>query len=243
MNTIDFTLNKTNLYEQIADALEQAILKPGMQEESKLPSEQALGRQFKVSRTVIREALKLLKERGLIVQRTGDGSYVSRPNANTVSNAIGRIVTSDSISNDDLHVMRIILEVASVRLASTSITAAELAHLRAIIKTMEDRTLSVSQRVALDSSFHIALAEASRNGLLKMFVQTMTDLLKDYMAKGVILPGGIEDGLQRHGYIIDALATAQPDVAEQAMREHLAASRENVRKFEVTCSPAESTDR
>ena len=74
METGDFVVQRTNLYEQIAEQLERAIVRPGVQVAKKLPSEQELARQFAVSRTVVREALKLLRERGLITQTNGDGS-------------------------------------------------------------------------------------------------------------------------------------------------------------------------
>ena len=87
-----FTVVKTNLYEQIADYLEDMILNnKTMQEEKKLPSEQALAVTFGVSRNVVREALKLLKERGLIELRNGTGAYITKPEASNISDVVSRI--------------------------------------------------------------------------------------------------------------------------------------------------------
>ena len=69
----DFAVSKVNLYEQIADRLETWILANSFEGQKKLPSEQALADEFCVSRNVIREALKLLKERGLVDSRNGTG--------------------------------------------------------------------------------------------------------------------------------------------------------------------------
>lgn len=234
MERIDYSINRINLYEQIADKLEQAILRTSMETEHKLPSEQELAKQFLVSRTVIREAMKLLKERGLVILKNGDGSYISKPRTDTVSSAIGRIMHMDHIDNDDLHGMRIILEVASCRLAARNATPDELHSLEQIIKDMENRGLSLSERVQKDADFHITIAHASKNDLLGMFVETMTILLRDYMGKGVLLPGGIEDGLMRHTTILKALESGDPDAAEQAVLEHLRVSRQNVTVYETT---------
>ena len=81
-----FTLTRTNLYEQVADHLEEMILSDDdLKEEDKLPSETALAEQFGVSRNVIRESLKLLKERGLIDSRNGTGSYITKPEAENIA--------------------------------------------------------------------------------------------------------------------------------------------------------------
>ncbi len=232
MKKISFAVNKTNLYEQVANHLEELILDPTLDLAKKLPSEQALATQFSVSRTVIREALKLLKERGLIIQKNGDGSYITKPRTDTVSSAIGRIIHMDNIDNDDLHGMRIILEVAASRLAAQNATPGEIELLSKIVTSMQNRKLPLDERVQMDADFHITLAKASRNELLVMFVETMTILLKDYMAKGVLLPGGIDDGLIRHARVIRAIASGDPDQAEEAMRDHLKVSRENVSVFD-----------
>ena len=87
VDNLRWEVKRTNLYEQVADELERAILETGLVSagDDKLPSEQALGVKFGVSRTVIREALKLAKERGLIEQRTGEGSYITKPSPAAIS--------------------------------------------------------------------------------------------------------------------------------------------------------------
>ena len=67
------SLQKAHLYEQVADLLERQIIAQ-YKDGKKLPSEQHLAEQYQVSRTIIREALKLLKERGLIDSKTGSGA-------------------------------------------------------------------------------------------------------------------------------------------------------------------------
>ena len=71
---------KINLYEQIADALEADII-ARRYEDGRLPSEFHLAEQFNVSRTIIREAMKLLRERDLIDSKVGSGAYIMTPEA------------------------------------------------------------------------------------------------------------------------------------------------------------------
>lgn len=232
MKSIDYNVQRTNLYEQIAENLEKAILSSSTAVAQRLPSEQELARQFNVSRTVIREALKILRERGLITQKNGGGSYVSKPNIDVVSNAINRLVCMENIDNDNLHTMRIILEVAAGRLAAEHADEEDFAHLQRIIDSMRDRSLDIDERIMKDAEFHITTARASGNELLARFVEVMTILLHDYMAKGSLVLGGINDALLRHGNVLDALRTRDPDIAEKAIRDHLIASRKSVEKYD-----------
>ena len=231
IGAINYNLNKVNLYEQIADSLEQAIVQSKIKTE-KLPSEQELSRQFKVSRTVIREALKVLKERGLIESRNGGCSSISKPNTDTVSSVLNRIIRMDNISNDDLHHLRLILETAAVRLAALHSSPAELEHLESTLAKMTDKTLPESDRVSLDADFHITIARASKNELLGMFVEVMTILLDEYMLKGIFGPSGIEKTLKQHNKVLKAIKARKPELAEAALQEHLIASRGNVDKYE-----------
>jgi GntR family transcriptional repressor for pyruvate dehydrogenase complex len=231
MDKIDYKVTKVNLYEQIADTLEQAIMRSEMKVE-KLPSEQELSKRFGVSRTVIREALKVLKERGLIQPRNGEGSYISKPNTDTISSAINRIIRLDNISNDNLHGIRLILETAGGRLAAQYARPGDIGDLERILKDMVDESLPPDKRIRLDAEFHITLARASGNELLRMFVEVMTILLKDYMAKGMSGIRGIKKTLDQHRKILEALRGRNPDEAERAIRDHLIAAKENVNKYE-----------
>jgi len=230
--TIDYTVNKANLYEQIASTLEQAIVHSDIKAE-KLPSEQELSSRFKVSRTVIREALKVLKERGLIDPRNGGGSYISRPNTDNISSVLNRIITMDNISNDDLHNMRLILETAAARLAAIHAKKAELDHLEYILDKMLDTTLPLEQRISYDADFHITIARSGRNVLIGMFVEVMTILLKEYMIKGISGTPGMKRTSIQHRNVLEAIKGRDPLAAETAIQEHLTASRKDVGNYEA----------
>ena len=231
VETIDYTIKKTNLYEQIAGRLEQAIIRSGEKLE-KLPSEQALSKNFNVSRTVIREALKVLKERGLVDSRNGGGSYVVSPKTDTISDALDRIIQIKNIDNDDLHNMRLILEIEGARLAALKAQSGEIEKLEDILQRMENVSIPLDDRIRLDAEFHITMVRAGKNELLGIFTEVMTLLLKDYMVKGVFGPKGINKTLLQHRKVLEALRKRDSKGAEKALRAHLIASRENVGKYE-----------
>ncbi|AEV30410.1 transcriptional regulator [Sphaerochaeta pleomorpha str. Grapes] len=233
MDVSDFSLSRTNLSQQVADHLEEVILASSSTRVSeKLPSEMKLAKQYNVSRPVIREALKLLQERGLVTLKNGSGAYITKPETDTVMTAVSRIMQVDNISPEELTEVRGILEMSAVELAAVHANAEQLARMDHILKLFNDKTLPLKDRVALDASFHIAIAEASGNELLTMFVEVLTSLLKEYMGKGILIQGGIDDAIDRHRKILDALSDHDVGLARLAMTEHLKVSSENVRQFD-----------
>ena len=164
----DFAVSKVNLYEQIADRLETWILANSFEGQKKLPSEQALADEFCVSRNVIREALKLLKERGLVDSRNGTGSYITKPEATNLSDVISRMVAMDNINYRAIYDVRIILETAASKRAAKLVTDEQLADMEMLLERLKDRSLSVAERRETDFSFHVAIAHAAGNPLLEI---------------------------------------------------------------------------
>jgi GntR family transcriptional repressor for pyruvate dehydrogenase complex len=232
----DFPLKRSNLYEQIADTIEKAIL--GLGEEGlfedgqdKLPSEQALARKFGVSRTVVREGLKLVKERGLVELRTGEGSYITKPRPEAISKVISRMILMESVSDDEIYALRAILEVGACRLAAVNASPEDRAQLASLLSAMGESLDNTERLVHLDAEFHTVIARASGNKLLRILVEANTVLLREYMAKSVIMPGAKADGMLRHRIILEAIVLGDPEKAETAMKTHLEASRAFVAKF------------
>ena len=227
-----FTINRANLSQQIADQLEEWILSsPRGKVDTKLPSEQRLATRYGVSRPVIREALKMLQERGLLTLRNGLGAFVTRPQAGTVEAAINRFSQMHDITDQDLTQMRGIIEMNAARLAAEHATDEDLAALRENLEQFRNKTLGLKERVQLDSQFHLLIAHASGNPLVEMFNLVLVSLLADYMGKGVLIPGGIDDAIARHQKVYDAIAAHDEGATMEAMSEHLRVSEQNVAQF------------
>ena len=232
-DNLHWVVKRTNLYEQVADELERAILETGLVsgDDDKLPSEQALAAKFGVSRTVIREALKLVKERGLIAQRTGEGSYITKPSPAAISSVVNRMILMDNISDDELVAVRSILEVASCRLAAANAEDSDIAQMASILDSMSKNWDDNEAMIRMDTDFHIAIAVASKNKLLAILIEAMTVLIRKFIRKSIYAPDAKPDGMMRHSVILDALKTKNPDAAEAAILNHLEVSRQNVAWF------------
>jgi len=233
--TFSGPVNRMTLTEQIADSIEASILAEDLYHK-KLPSEQALSEQFGVSRTIVREALKLLSARGLVKSRIGGGSYVTKPSASDISQLLVRVIKMDKISDYDVYQMRLLLELASVKALAPIITDEQLQQLGEQVNSMEEHMYDLPVRMEKDIEFHTMIGKMCGNKLFAVMIESMIDVLRDFIAKGIKAAGGNEDGIHRHRIILEALATRNPDIAVKAMQDHLEHSYENIKTQEKDLS-------
>lgn len=235
MQEIDFSIKKTNLYEEVADKLEQMILSDTSQLGQKLPSEQSLATSFGVSRNVIRESLKILKERQLVTLRMGGGSYIAKPKAQNLVDVVNRMIIMDDIDYNNVFEMRMLLEPCACRLAAKRGTDEDFDTLWSINTIMSEQGSNVEERIKYELNFHKKLAEISGNPILSAFVQSMSDLLVPLIRKALVPPSGHISGVTYHYRIVDVLRSRDADAAEQIMRSHL---QDSTLKYHLS----ESTD-
>lgn len=230
MNSAEFNVVRKKLSEQIADQLEKTIVTGQYQDNDKLPSEQELAQKFNVSRNVIREAMKILKERGLVKVKNGSGAFVTHPNATNLTNLIERVIVIDNIDANQVYFVRILLETANCEQAACRITSDELDGLRAIATRLENRRLTLAERRELDYSFHIAIAKASGNELLLLLTQSIKSICQNamFLPEDVEARNSIDESIAYHGKILAALEDHNPEDASKWMRRHLETALNNI---------------
>ncbi|WP_066272038.1 FadR/GntR family transcriptional regulator [Hydrogenophaga palleronii] len=180
MSTIEFsTIHAPRTFEhvgaQIRDLLASGELKAG----DKLPPERELCVKLRVSRGVLREALRALEYAGLIELRKGGagGSFIARNNEKFVRNAYSDMVRVGSVSLDALTEARVLVMIDAIELGCARATEADYAELEANIeKTTEAIRLDVGyeKRVKLIIDFYSILARGSKNQVLMATVDAMT---------------------------------------------------------------------
>ena len=217
----DSAINYKTLYEQIADSIEKTILESGAVSQ-RLPTEAELVKEYKVSRSVIREALKVLKERGLVSMRAGDGSYATMPDAKTFSGVMNRVAKFNGISDEKINEVRTILEVRTVSDAAVYATENDIARLEEIIEQMEMCKNDISERARKDCEFHFAIASLCQNELLVFMVESLLDMLNKYIEIRLnTSPKGNAAGIRYHRRILKAIKAHDSDLAEKLMCRHL----------------------
>lgn len=214
-------VTKSNLSEQIASSIEEMILTQKLKSGDKLPSEQQLADDFGSSRNMVREAMKTLKERGLVEVKNGSGVYITQPDAQTLGNVVNRLVTVGTASEYEVYEVRMALEVRSCSLAAEHAKDSDIQYLKELILAMESCYLNSGQWAEKDYEFHAALADITGNSLFPEFIRP---LLRTVHTISDTRPRSIRarlDGIQQHKVIVQAVEAHDAHEARLAMTAHL----------------------
>ena len=220
------------LFEQLAGEIRSGRLAPS----ARLPTEEALTRAARVSRTVVREAVAALRAEGLVVTRQGVGAFVSaEPQRAPFRIEPERLQSLDEILN--VMELRLGVEIESAGLAAERASKAQLRAIAGALQALEQAIEADRSAVEEDIGFHRAIAEATGNPEFPRFLQFIgRHLIPRRTVAG--LPermGGQRAYLaliqEEHQRIYDAIAAREPKAAREAMRRHLTRSLERYRKL------------
>jgi DNA-binding FadR family transcriptional regulator len=213
-------------YEQVADQLRELIVAGELVRGERLPNEQALAREFGVSRATVREALRVLAAQNLVrtSKGAGGGSYVTLPSADHISDFVTsnvKLLTDASeVSLDELLEARELLEVPAARLAARRRTDDDVARLSSAIPA-DSGPLGPDERFGFDKEFHAVLIETSGNSLLTIASQPLFSVLQTNLSRAgfdATFHGGVD---RQHRAIADAVAAGDADGAAAEMHAHL----------------------
>jgi DNA-binding FadR family transcriptional regulator len=220
------------LFEQLAEQIRSGRLAPG----SRLPTEEALTRAARVSRTVVREAVAALRAEGLVITRQGVGAFVSaEPQRAPFRIEPERLESLADILN--VMELRLGVEIESAGIAAERASRAQVKAIGAALEAIARAAQAGHAAVDEDLAFHRAIAEATGNPEFARFLQFIgRHLIPRRTVTG--LPermGGREAYLaliqEEHRRIYEAIRDGQPGAAREAMRRHLTRSLERYRKL------------
>lgn len=214
-------------YEQVADQIQHLIFSGVLVRGDRLPSEAVLAQQCGVSRTTIREALRLLAAQNLIRTEKGasGGSFVTVPSVAHISqflhSSIGVLTSARDVSLEEFLEARELLEVPSARKAAERQDAAALHDIHSSIPELSD-DLDTEEQFKYNKGFHSAIVEAAGNTLILIAAQPVFSVLQTNLARSALGEEFHRAINEHHVEIAKAIDAADPDMAEKLMREHLA---------------------
>lgn len=223
-------IRSVRLYEKIVEQIEQRILDGELKVGDCLPPERVLADQFRVSRTAVREAVKTLTEKGLIEVRPGRGTFVTNGTSQAMRHSLGRLMRIEQQDGTrDLVEIREIFEPEIAALAAQRAKPEHIERLEHAVATMDQAMADAdaSTYVEADLDFHLALADASKNGLIPTLMTPIVGLLREQRMKVFFVPNGPQRGQGHHRRILDAVAHQDAAGAREAMRAHLKQARED----------------
>jgi GntR family transcriptional regulator, transcriptional repressor for pyruvate dehydrogenase complex len=216
------TVRTSRLYEQIVEQVEDSIsrgqLKPGDQ----LPAERDLAQRFGVSRTAVREAVKTLREKGLVEAYSGRGTFVTNGTSHAIRHSLDLMIRiNPQEGSANLAELRLVLEPEIAGLAAPRIEEQLAATMREAVAVMDRNLHDPDAYVEADLDFHLALAEAAGNPLILSLLDSIVGLLREQRRCIFNVDGGPERGQFHHKRILAAIERRDADAARDAMRAHL----------------------
>ncbi|MCX8088777.1 MAG: FadR/GntR family transcriptional regulator [Meiothermus ruber] len=221
----------TRVSEKLAKDLEQllqdGVWRPGDQ----LPGERDLASRFGVSRSSVREALRILELHGWVEIRQGDGTRVASP-----SESFGRRLRSRLHQEDfivELFEVRRILEPAVAALAAERSHPQGVTRLEELLAQQQAAKGDLYRFVELDMFFHKTLADMSRNAVLSEIVSLLEVELRQIRLVSTAKRYRPEVTLSEHLRILEAIRASDPEAARQAMLAHLSTVENSAKIKEV----------
>lgn len=223
-----------SLPETLARDISAYIVDRQLPEGTRLPPEREMRESLGIGKGTLREALRLLQNRGVITMRSGrhGGPVVRRPRSHDLGDAMGLVLAFESTTVKDVMNARVALEPVIARLAASRITRRQIAALEKTIVAMRSGAGDHETFLAQNVLFYETIAEASGNPALKV-VNDMLKVVIDGSVIGATFPGDIHlKTAGAHEKILEALRARDADGSEQVVREHLeTASRYWMRNF------------
>lgn len=176
---------------------------------------------FQVSRATVREAIRIVQARGLVVAEHGVGVRVVDSTAAVAADAVSRMLSWKGAGPKDIFEVRLMLECHGAELAASRATEEEIEAIAAAIEEMATKRPTLRENVELDFDFHLRVAESSHNLVLVTLLNSIKGLLFDSISAAHAIDGRSEVRIRFHDNILQCIRDRDSVAAYRAMRAHL----------------------
>jgi GntR family transcriptional regulator, transcriptional repressor for pyruvate dehydrogenase complex len=229
------------LSEKVAEDLLERIISEELLPGSSLPPERELQERYQVSRTVVREAIKLLSARGLITASAGQTSTIGSDLTGPAADALLLAFRRAQVATEDVLSTRQLFEPQIVAVAAQNATNIQIRQLKNLCSTFtrisDDYTDQAGEEeknrerwVRSDGQFHHMIAQATQNPALIILMEVIGIMWRQYINQGIYFsPEHRARGVKHHIIITEAIAARDPERARQAMIDHLSTTNNYLR--------------
>lgn len=220
------------LGDDIANDLIDQILNNKIEVGSKLKSERMLAEEYGVSRTVVREALKSLSNRGFLRIFPGKGAYVHHPGSETITDNLETLRSVENYSMSELVEVREELEVIIIRLAVVRATDQQLTELERMYHDISRESNDASSFMLLDKKLHHYMYGLANNSVMQILAASLYDSVDNlWFLPRQLYPDRIREAQKEHLAIIEALKARDADRSEAALRHHFGVLHRDVERM------------
>ena len=192
------------LYQEVAELLRQRIFKRQLEPGSWI-DEMKLAEEYGISRTPLREALKVLAAEGLVTMKVRRGAYVTE--------------VSETDLADVYHLLSL-LESDAAGVVAQRATDAQLKELQALHKELEAAVGNRDKFFAINERFHVRLLQIAGNRWRDQMVADLRKVMKLNRHNSLLKSGRVEESLQEHRAVMEALARRDAKAAVKRMQDH-----------------------
>lgn len=222
-------ISRVRTYELVLDRIEEQILEGQLRVGNRLPPERDLAAMLGVSRTAVREAVRTLEAQGVVHAMVGTGPDSGTTVGSASSEALARLlrlhVALANFPIADVVETRVMLERWSIQLAARQADAQDLLRIQDLLDAMDDPEVSREEFNNLDTAFHVAIAEAGGNRLVRDITTAIRESLRSSLLStftGMPEWDDVADGLRaEHRQVYELLAARQAGAAADAVEGHI----------------------
>ncbi len=206
------------IIKQIRNQIRSGQLKPG----DRLPPERNLVKHFGVGRGHIREALRKLEFYGILRTVPQSGTFVAGLGINALEGLISDVLRIEGHEFVSLVETRLLLEIHAARFAAERRSEEDILALEQALDAYEEKVKQGQPTVEEDLMFHLKIAEASKNSVLKsLMLIIIPDIIKNFLQLDICTNERAAKPLEEHRIILKHIIAQEPDLAKAAMQSHL----------------------
>lgn len=221
LSSVTDTSRPLRLPEVVADRVQAELFAKGLLAGDTLPTEVQLAEQYAVSRTVVREAARILEQRGLVDIRPGRGMVVTKLDGAPLARHYALMFKASPAAFDHLMDVRLLVEVHATGLAAEHRSDSDLKAMQASLDHVAQHSNDYRLCLAEDLRFHSLVGRACGNPIMSYFLDPVNECLKETYRVSSGYMARLESTLSEHQTILNAIAAADVEKARLAATRHL----------------------
>jgi GntR family transcriptional repressor for pyruvate dehydrogenase complex len=234
------TAKQTKVFQDVVAQIQEAILDGRLKTGDTLPSERQLKDMFNISRGTLREALRVLEQKGLIEIKlgVGGGSVVKDVNEDQVSESLALLIRSQKVSLNHLAEFREDVEGIIAAHAAKRCTEADISQLRELLKKarkcLDQGTSQRDAFIEIDKQIHMTLAAVSQNPIYISVLHSVHENIHRYYEKYLsVAERELHENYEDLCDLVDRVEKGQADEARELARDHVHRFNQYMKKREL----------
>ncbi|HKX32721.1 MAG TPA: FadR/GntR family transcriptional regulator [Blastocatellia bacterium] len=218
-------IDRAGITELVVERIKELLTRGELKAGSRLPPERELAQMLNISRPSLRTALKALSVMGVIHAKPGAGTYIAESLPAVFAEPMQFMTLINNTSVNELFEARRIVEAGLVELAAERASEEDIRSLAKELEAMRTTIDDPESFLKHDVQFHQVMAHAANNKLMTCVMDTITQLLFHIRRQTVAHASNLDEALEWHQKILDAVRKRDPKRAKEMLSRHLQAAQ------------------